>query len=591
MSAPGWSFGLPLLTKDLIEQAAHRRTYILRVVYAAVLYGAALWIYADISGGGSQAEVLSRGQGRQMFLTLVAVQLWAAIILLPAISSGAITSEKERDTLGLLLLTQLSPTTIILEKLISRMVTMGTYQLLSLPLFAVVYGLGGVELFEILAAIWYLAWWSLVIGAISIGCSAWHRTTAGAFISAYAIMPLVVCFAMSCQSVLSPAVAEIWRPSGEMSTMQYFVASLGTIVLLLAMSVPLLLVTWFVVAFAQMHLLQRAFVPPRNLLLEFFKGLDKFFEDLNNQTTSGILLVRDIDTGPLFDPIAWRETRKRSLGTVRYLFRLLIVLEVPLAIAISWTVTDNGSSSFDGPTTFFLTLLWPISVLAIVVHTTNVIFAEHSRQTLDVLLVTPLTARELVTQKLAGVRRLIAVLSVPFLTLVIFQATWTLYVVRGLGLFGRGSDDGNVFVHEILGMTLALLVYPRVVQWLSFHHAIRVRNHTQAVLWSLITIIGLCGIPYLVVYLVGVVFSIEPTDATLAWITWLSPIRVLFHRKIVQPSPWSGANLNQVLQDRLFVGLALNAVTWVGLWLFLRYRAMRDFSSSMGRAEPSGAES
>jgi len=64
---------------------------------------------------------------------------------------------------------------------------------------------------------------------------------------------------------------------------------------------------------------------------------------------------------------------------------------------------------------------------------------------------------------------MIAVLSVPFLTLVIFQATWTLYVVRGLGLFGRGSDNGRVFVHEILGMVLALIAYPRVVQWLSFH--------------------------------------------------------------------------------------------------------------------------
>jgi len=102
--------------------------------------------------------------------------------------------------------------------------------------------------------------------------------------------------------------------------LQYFVASLGTIVLLLAMSVPMLLVTWFVVAFAQMHLLQRAFVPPRNLLLEFFKGLDKFFEDLNTRPRVGScwcgISIRD----RCFDPIAWRETRKRSLGTVRYLF-------------------------------------------------------------------------------------------------------------------------------------------------------------------------------------------------------------------------------------------------------------------------------
>lgn len=589
MSAPGISFGLPLLTKDLIEQAAHRRTYILRVVYAAVLYGAALWIYADISGGGSQAEVLSRGQGRQMFQTLVAVQLAAVIILLPAISSGAITSEKERDTLGLLLLTQLSPTTIILEKLISRMVTMGTYQLLSLPLFAVVYGLGGVELFEIIAAIWYLAWWSLVVGAISIGCSAWHRTTAGAFISAYAVMPLVICLATSCQGVLSPAVAEIWRPTGDMSTQQYAVASLGTIVLLLAMSVPLLLVTWFVVAFAQMHLLERAFVPPRNLLLEFFKALDKFFEDLNKHTTSGILLVKDLDTGPLFDPIAWRETRKRSLGTVRYLFRLLVVLEVPLAIAISWTVTDHQMTTFDGPTTFFLSLLWPIAVLAIVVHTTNVIFAERSRQTLDVLLVAPLSAKELVSQKLAGVRRLIGVLSVPFLTLVVFQTAWTLYVVQGLQSFSRGSDDGCVFAHEILGMTLALIAYPRVVQWLSFHFALRLRNQTLAVLWSLVGIIGWCGIPYLIVYLAAVTIGVDPTHPTIDWITWLSPLRVLFHRRIAEPR-WSGVSHNDTLQDYLFYGLFLNAVASIAVWWFLRRRAMRDFSSWMGRTEPSGSE-
>lgn len=585
MSAPGVLFGLPLLTKDLIEQAAHRRTYILRVVYAVVLYGAALWIYADISGGGSQAEVLSRGRGRQMFQTLVAVQLAAVIILLPAISSGAITSEKERDTLGLLLLTQLSPTTIILEKLISRIVTMGTYQLLSLPLFAVVYGLGGVELFEILAAIWYLALWSLVVGAISVGCSAWYRTTAGAFVAAYAAMPIVICLAMSCQGVLTPAVSEIWRPSGEMSTQQYVVASIGTIVILLAMSVPLLLVTWFVVALAQVHLLERAFVPPRNLLLEFFKALDKFFEDLNRQTTSGILLVRDLDTGPLFDPIAWRETRKRSLGTVRYLFRLLVVLEVPLAIAIAWTVTDHQMTTFDGPTTFFLSLLWPISVLAIVVHTTNVIFAERSRQTLDVLLVTPLSCGELVSQKLAGVRRLIAVLSVPFLTLVLFQTAWTLYVVQGLQSFGRGANEGCVFAHEILGMTLALVVYPRVVQWLSFHFALRLKNQTQAVLWSLVAIIGWCGIPYFIVYLAGVLAELDTSGPSLEWITWLSPLRVLFHRRIAQPM-WSGAGYNETLQDYLYFGLCLNAVAAIATWWFLRRRAMRDFSHWMGRTEP-----
>jgi ABC-type transport system involved in multi-copper enzyme maturation permease subunit len=337
-----------------------------------------------------------------------------------------------------------------------------------------------------------------------------------------------------------------------------------------------------------MQLLDRAFVPPRNLLLEFFKKLDGFFEELNQQTTRGVLLVREVDTGPMFDPIAWRETRKRSLGTVRYLFRLLVVLEVPLAIAIAWTVSDFQATSFDGPTAFFLTMLWPISVLAITVHATNVIYSERSRQTLDVLLVTPLSANDLVSQKLAGVRRLIGVLSVPLLTLLIFQSIWTLYVVRGLGIFQAGAHDGYVFIHEIAGMTIALIVYPRVVQWLAFGFALRVKNQTQAVLFSLAASIGICGIPFALVYLVAIVFSVDFSSTELEWISWLSPVRVLFHRRFVDASQIT--LLRSVREDYHFIGLILHTVVFVGLWLTLRYQALREFSHRMGRTERARGE-
>jgi ABC-type transport system involved in multi-copper enzyme maturation permease subunit len=243
VSGSGLIFGLPLLTKDLIEQAAHRRTFVLRVVYAIVLYGSALWIYADVVGGGASGGISSLGRGRELFTMLVNVQMGAIIILLPGISCGAITAEKERDTLGLLLLTQLSPLTIVLEKLVGRLVTMGTYQLLSLPLFALAYGLGGVELFEMITAIWLLAWWSVVVGSLSLYCSAWHRTTAGAFIAAYSMMPLVICFAASCVGMVNPAMREVWHSQASLSWIQFLTAAGGTILLLLVMAMPLLVVS------------------------------------------------------------------------------------------------------------------------------------------------------------------------------------------------------------------------------------------------------------------------------------------------------------------------------------------------------------
>ncbi len=586
MSESGLIFGLPLLTKDLIEQSARRRTYVLRVVYAAVLYGSALWVYGDIAGGGAQSSVANLGRGREMFMMLNQVQVLAIIVLLPAICCGAITSEKERDTLGLLLLTKLSPTTIILEKLLSRMVTMGTYQLLSLPLYAVVYGLGGVELFQIITVIWLLMAYSAVVGAMSIFWSAWHRTTAGAFMSAYATIPFVAFFGL----ILAAASSYDGGPLGATSTS-------GVAAGLLCLSVPVLVLTWVLVFSAQRQLLTRAFVPPCNIMLEFFKKLDAFFEELNQQTT-GVVLIHERDSGPLFDPIAWRETRKRSLGTVRYLFRFLVVLEVPLALAISWTVLDAQSHSFNGPTAFFLTMLWPIAALAVAVHTTNVLASERSRQTLDVLLVTPLTQTELVSQKLAGVRRLIGVLTVPFATLLIFQSVWTLYVVRGLHLFQSDAAEGTVFLHEILGMTLAMIVYPRLIQWIAFHLALRLKNQTQAVLSTLAVIITVCVAPYLFVNLVAMGRGISPIHPVIEWVTWLSPVRVLFHRQAVDhayrvlqtstgprisfPSPYG------FLADTHFIGLGLHAVFYIWLWIYLRHRALNGFSDWVGRTEPGG---
>jgi ABC-type transport system involved in multi-copper enzyme maturation permease subunit len=591
VSESGLIFGLPLLTKDLIEQSARRRTYVLRVVYAVVLYGAALWVYGDMAGSGAQSGIANLGRGREMFAMLVKVQMAAIVILLPAICCGAITSEKERDTLGLLLLTKLSPLTIVLEKLLSRLVTMGTYQLLSLPLFAVVYGLGGVELGEIIAMIWFLMMCSTVVAAMSIFWSAWHRTTAGAFISAYACMPLAACMA----PIFYGAITQ--RKAGQIYGA---IPTITFVVGLSCASVPMLALTWSMVMAAQAQLLARAFVPPRNVMLELFKRLDTFFEELNQATTSGVLLVRERDTGPLFDPIAWRETRKRSLGTVRYLFRFLVVLEVPLVIVISWTVADAQRHSFDGPTAFFLSMLWPIAALAVAVHTTNVLASERSRQTLDVLLVTPLTSRELVTQKLAGVRRLIGVLTVPFATLLIFQGVWTLYVVRGLNLFQTNSPERTVFLHEVLGMTFAMLVYPRVIQWIAFHLALRLKNQTQAVLSALAVVITICVAPYLVMNLVAMAVAMAkervPNEPVIEWITWFSPARVLFHRQAVGmaqkavPNWWTGTLYwDGVVADSAFIGLGMHALFYIGLWFFLRSLALRGFSDWVGRTEPAGA--
>ena len=183
-------FSLPLLTKELIAQAQNKRTYVLRVIYAVALYGLALLQYQLISGDGV-AGVMNMGGGRRLFDNLVMLQSAMIFLLIPPITCGALTIEKEKDTLALLLLTKLSPLTIVFEKMLSRVFTMATYQLLSLPLFAIIYGIGGVDLGDIIVAIAGLASLTFLVASISILCSTWFRTTSSAFVWTYILLCLL----------------------------------------------------------------------------------------------------------------------------------------------------------------------------------------------------------------------------------------------------------------------------------------------------------------------------------------------------------------------------------------------------------------
>ncbi|MFN9037956.1 MAG: hypothetical protein ACK5YO_16755, partial [Planctomyces sp.] len=64
--------------------------------------------------------------------------------------------EKERKTLGLLFVTRLSPLVIVLEKPGSRLLPMLTLLLITFPMLAFAYSLGGLDRLWLLATFWLL---------------------------------------------------------------------------------------------------------------------------------------------------------------------------------------------------------------------------------------------------------------------------------------------------------------------------------------------------------------------------------------------------------------------------------------------------
>lgn len=555
MSAAGVlrRFELPLLAKELNEQAAQKRTYVIRFMYAALLFvGACALFYGNfLQGGGGSASGL--GQGRRMFESLVGLQFWSIYLFVPAISCGCLAAEKERNTLGLLLITSLTPWQIVLQKLLGRLVPMLTFVILSFPLMAIAYSFGGIAEAYLWSGIMLLVLACLQAAALAVMCSAWYSTTVEALIGNYLIF-LVLYFVL-------PWGWGRWLFENASD------ATLGTTLVRASFSV--LMIGGFLVA-ARFFVETRAFVPPRNVLLGIFHALDRFFNEANT-VTGGIVLVKDGEPLPGKEPVAWRETTKRSLGTFRYLFRVLVALELPLLVVCQSLQTFTPGGPDTAKLTTLLYVFWCLAGAMITVHAGSVITAERTRQTLDVLLATPMNGAEMLRQKLSGVWRLIRVLQVPFVTIFAFEWWW------------HRESDFRWFV--LLLSLVSAVLYPHVLAWVALWVGLRVRSQIKAVVGTM-ALVGVwlfvpTAIRAVLVQILGIrpplwvecLFSLSPAEQ-IAAIEGLNAASLMYR----QAERW---------QLWLYLGLvAFNFALYGWVLTLIRKWCLKHADRLLGRVEP-----
>ncbi len=513
---------LPLLRRELIELSNRRRTYIVRFVGAIIILSIVMVQYFRVMqiisqaanpGGGWVANKFN-GSGGVIFSALVPMLFHSVQLLMPALICGAVTIEKERNTLGTLFVTRLSPMTIILEKLASRLVPMLTFLLLTFPVLAFVYSLGGVDTTVLLSTLWLLLCECVFYASIGLLCSSWFSTTASAFICSYIVVGMIVMFTQVLglgyqYPVVTPF--DVWNFAfGGMNDYRVYMSNRGwlqqmlfdalressaaaggllmtRVMLLISMSVPSLMASGFFVLMARFFLIRRAFVSSSSVLLRIFKRVDTFFTKLNDNTTGGVVLIKDYDSLPLFDPVAWRERSKKSLGKARYLFRVLIVLEGPVLFICLATANFSMSADFDGLRVLLL-LMWAIAAMILSMKAATMISSERTRETLEALLSTPMSSREIISQKVAGLHRLMIVLSIPILTIHLTLALMhfdIVQIIRNLSL----STFGTMLFYGTI-VTATTYTSMHLVVWLSALMGLRSPTQARSVM-SAITVLGM----------------------------------------------------------------------------------------------------
>ena len=108
-------------------------------------------------------------------------------LIMPAMTAGSISGERERQTLDLMLTTCMTPADIVLGKLEAALGTMFLMVVSSLPILAMVFVYGGVTASDLLLLVCCFFAAAVFMGSIGLCCSALFRRTTAATVAAYAV--------------------------------------------------------------------------------------------------------------------------------------------------------------------------------------------------------------------------------------------------------------------------------------------------------------------------------------------------------------------------------------------------------------------
>lgn len=188
-----------IMVKELRGRMRGRRAFIILTVHVLLL-AAFAWMFERLNEEsvvgmgtyGGQATYASAAIGRGVFSGLLMLQTLMVAVLAPAATAGAISSEREHQTLELLTVTPISSIAIVVGKLFSALAWIFVLVLASIPVTALVFVFGGVAPDDVIRG--YVVLLATVIGLGSIGIffSALTRRTGAAtgltFVATLALM-------------------------------------------------------------------------------------------------------------------------------------------------------------------------------------------------------------------------------------------------------------------------------------------------------------------------------------------------------------------------------------------------------------------
>lgn len=426
----------PVMQRELLTNLRANRSFVLMLVYQLALASVLLVAYpsgqrVDLSTDSSAA--------RQLVDFFFLGQYILASLMAPTFAAGAISGEKERKTYEMLLASPLRPWAIVIGKMVASLTHLAVLILASLPIIMLALPLGGVSVYEVLAAYLWLLISIVLFGSIGLACSCGFRRTASSLVVSYLIiLPLVIIGAV------------FWRGMESSGNLRLQIASF-------VLPPIYLTVSWLLCAWTARRLLY-----PPDVGSE---GNDVVDLEEESKNAIGMVIQRDQFPDRLFapprrtalmkddaNPVYDKEIHAELFSQGTLMLRLVIQISMLLAI----------------PLMALFLFIWPMycpwyicyvlifNILVAPVFSAGALTSERERQTLELLLTTVLLPRQILWGKLlAGFR-------VSYVLTMFLMWPMVLAFVLGMQMYGSNwlavvAFFAIVFVAAVFNSVSALL--------------------------------------------------------------------------------------------------------------------------------------
>jgi len=368
-----------------------------------------------------------------MFQLLAPLQLAVVLFLAGLAAAGAVAHEKDRKTLVLLMLTHMTNSEVVLGKLAASLISLLLIVFLSLPLFFLTAAWGGVSFGQILRVGAITLATAIAAGSIGSTLAHWREktfqalaTTVLALVAWVAIGEAIVLFAPGGQigGLQSEAVAGTispWQACQTAAAPDFPTTAIaaddavGRMVA--ATGVPPVSVTWLYLGFAT--LITFATNLPAVLRVRAWnttrerRALDRetleTTEAAKEETEATPQEIHAAEGGKVRsrrvwnNPILWREIRTWAYGRRVLWVRVAYLLIVAALLVGLFQSADGRDGITAARATATLVPLALLSLVLITAQSVTSLTSERDGKTLELLLVTDLSAKEIVFGKLLGV--------------------------------------------------------------------------------------------------------------------------------------------------------------------------------------------